>query len=184
MIEEWRMVYEKMISGIESCWQLPLPETEQVEQAFKIPLACWEDIKKKLAKHIFENTSEEIDFYKNIKPKFTSYIEYLPLIFLALSFLPDSDINMQRYFWMGEFNKLQKFIEKNIDFVTYYKGGDTRCDRQYFLPSNYDLAEFTVSKIYDTDGMFMTSHDHLVAGLLAHEMYHEYVKNKLERLVI
>ena len=128
-------------------------------------------------------TPEEIDFYKNIKPKFTSYIEYLPLIYLALSFLPDGDINMQRFFWIEESKKLQKFVEKNIDFVNYYRTGNTKYDIQYFLTANYDLAGFKVSKIYDMDGKFMTSHDHLVAGLFAHEMYHEYVKNKLERLV-
>lgn len=184
MIIEWPMLYKKMLSGIESCRQLPLPETEQVELAFKIALDHWEDLKKELINHVFENTTAEIDFYKNIKPKFTCYVEYLPLVYLALSFLPAGNDEMQQYFWTEESKKLQKFVEKNIDFVNYYRNGDTRYDRQYFLPANYDLAGFTVSKIYDTDRKFMTSHDHLVANFLAHEMYHEYVKNKLDMLLI
>jgi len=44
---------------------------------------------------------------------------------------------------------------------------------------NYDLGNFIVSKPYNTDGDLMTSHDHMVANLLAQEMYHEYVKKKL-----
>lgn len=51
---------------------------------------------------------------------------------------------------------------------------------QYFLPANYDLADYMVSKIYDMNGKFMTSHDHLVATLIAHEIYHEYVTEKIE----
>jgi len=32
------------------------------------------------------------------------------------------------------------------------------------------------------DGQFITCRDHLVANLLAHEMYYEFVKKKIERL--
>lgn len=36
-------------------------------------------------------------------------------------------------------------------------------DLQYFLPANYDLAGTVVSRIYDNDGGFVTSHDPLIA---------------------
>jgi len=178
---EWQTLYEEMLTSIERCRQLPLSEIEQIEVSFnKIPLDHWGKLKKKLALHQFVNANEEIDFYKNIKPKFTCFLEYLPIIYLALSFLPANDSELQKYFWIEESGKLQKFVEKNMDFVNYYRNGSCNYDNQYFLPANYDLACFTVSKIYDMDGEFMTSHDHLVANLFAQEMYYEYVKNKLE----
>lgn len=168
-----------MLAGIERCWLLPLPEEKQVEAAFKAAVNSWEVVKKELAHYSFKDKAEEIDFYKNVKPRFTCYMEYLPLVFLGISYRPAADEAIRIFFWREETKKLQKFEEKHIDFVNYYKSGRTDNDWQYFLPENYDLAEYTVSKIYDMDGEFMTSHDHLVASLLGHEMYHEYAKRKL-----
>jgi RteC protein len=182
MVEKWQKLYKEMLAGIEKFWHLQLSESEQVEWAFKLALNCWDDVKKELAVHSFENKTEEIDFYKNIKPKFTSYIEYLPMVYLGLSYQPKADDAIRSAFWLEETKMLQKFIDKNTDFVMYYKSGCTHKDLQYFLPENYDLANYIVSKIYETDGEFMTSHDHLVAVLLAHEMYHEYAKKKLAQV--
>ncbi|HZK64120.1 MAG TPA: RteC domain-containing protein [Puia sp.] len=112
---------------------------------------------------------------------FTCYLEYLPMVYLALSYEPDGDVAIRSSFWQEETNKLQKFTEKNRDFVTYYKEGDSRRDLQYFLPENYDLANFIVSKVYDREGESMRSHDHLVATLLAHQMYYEYAEQKIRK---
>lgn len=170
-----------MLADIEKCLHLPLPEVERVEQAFKIPLRYWEKVKSKLADHVFKDASEEIDFYKNVKPLFASYIEYLPLVYLALSILP-TDKDMQQIFWTEELSKFQKFSVRHKDFVTYFKNGGTHYDQQYFLPANDDTEEFMITKFYDRASKFRTTHDHLVATLIAHEMYHEYVENKLKKV--
>lgn len=174
---EWQSIYEEMVAEIGKLLELPIPEIERVEQAFEIPLGYWEIVKSKLTVHEFKDEHAEIDFYKNIKPLFASYIEYLPLIYLALSILPP-DLEMQQTFWRGELDRLQKFVVRHKDFVTYYKKRDTHYDEQYFLPKNNSTEEFIISKFYDGASKFRTSHDHLVTSLIAHEMYHIYVEGK------
>lgn len=73
---EWQSIYEEMVAEIGKLLELPIPEIERVEQAFEIPLGYWEIVKSKLTVHEFKDEHAEIDFYKNIKPLFASYIEY------------------------------------------------------------------------------------------------------------
>src|SRR5579863_739785 len=126
MIEKWQLLYQEMLAGIEKCWLLPLPVEQQIENAFKAALKGWEGVRNELAGHLFENKEEEINFYKFIKPKFTCYAEYLPMVYLGLSYQPVADDDATRSsFWQEETKKLQKFIDKNSDFISYYKGGFT-----------------------------------------------------------
>ncbi|MDB5199199.1 MAG: hypothetical protein JWO92_1162 [Chitinophagaceae bacterium] len=177
---KWETLHKAMLAEIEECRWLSVPEKEQVESAFNTAVNFWEDIKNKLAGYKFENKSQEINFYKNIKPTFTCYIEYFTIVYLSLCYEPPGSPEVQKFFWIEELKKLQKFYHRNAAFVAYYKNGCDEQDLQYFLPDNHDLGNYVTSRIYDMDGAFMTSHDHLVAMLLAQELYHEYVKKKLE----
>lgn len=178
-MDKWQSFYNELLTNIEKCKDSYACEKEQVECAFKLAVKYWEGIKRSLPGHVFKGRAAEIYFYKCIKPKFTCYVEYLSIVYLGLCYVPQGDPAIQQLFWTTESKKLKKFIGRNTDFVTYYKSGQEHHDAQYFLPENYDLGNFMVSKIYDMDGEFLTSHDHLVAILLAQEMYHEYVNKKL-----
>ncbi|MGH2565003.1 MAG: RteC domain-containing protein [Ginsengibacter sp.] len=178
MDNKWSMLYEEMLEDIEKCWKLQMPEPEQLECAFKIATGYWYKLKQTLHEHVFNTPDDEIAFYKYIKPKFTSHIEYLTLVNHALLFIPKQK-DFQLEYWEYEAERLERFTEKNKAFVEYYTKQSNQHDLQYFLPANYDLANYIVSKPYEVDGEFMTSHDHLVASFLAQQMYHEYVGKKL-----
>lgn len=183
-MDKWQPVYNEFVRKIEKCFTNFATEKEQVQSAFEIAIKYWEGVKMTLPAHTFKDSVAEKHFYKYIKPRFTCYIEYLSKVYLGLCYEPEKRPEVQQLFWTNESKKLQKFTDKNSDFVAYYKSGNVEHDAQYFLPENYDLGNFTVSKIYDMDGEFMTSHDHLVAELLAQEMYHDYVDKKIEASIL
>jgi len=182
MNTKWEIPHMEMLNEIVRSWNMDLPELEKVEEAFKIALDYWHEVKKKLNGFVFGSKDEEIKFYKYIKPKFTSYIEYFILLNHGLLFIPNERDETLRVYWEHEAKRLNRFIERNFAFVEYFKSENNEHDHQYFLSDNYDLANYIVSRPYDVDGEFMSSHDHLVASLLAEEMYHEYVVKKLKTL--
>ncbi len=81
MNEQVKLLYQKLLIDIEKCRRNSVSEIEQIECSFKISINYWEDIKKQLVGYVFENKHEEINFYKSIKPKFTSYIEYFTMVY-------------------------------------------------------------------------------------------------------
>jgi len=183
MIEmKCNLLHSEMIAIIDRYWSTELPEQHKVESTFSLAEGYWKTVRNELKDYLFVNTDEEIHFYKNVKPKFTSYIEYSIILYQALSFAPADSNEFLATFWEGEEKRLDRFVEKHSEFVKYYNSGCTYRDLQYFLPANDNLVRLKVSKPYDLGSEYKTSHDHLVAGFLAQLMYHEYVLKKLKTL--
>ncbi len=86
-------------------------------------------------------------------------------------------------YWIFEANRLNRFIERNIEFAEFYKRDCTEYNLQNFLSANYDLGNFMVSKPYDFNNSFIKAHEHFIACFQAHKMYNEYVKEKLKNYI-
>lgn len=179
---DYTSLYNALLAEIEASRKSCITELEHVEQVFKIALNYWHKLKEQLKDFAFTNKEEEINFYKKVKPKFTTLMEYMILLNHALLLVPFENKESERDFWEGELQILNRFKEKNATFVDYYTCEKTHHDHQYFLPENYDLANFNVARPYDTGREFLTSHDHLVATYMAQKMYNDYVKKKLRAL--
>lgn len=174
--------YLQLQAAIGRCLEQDIPELEKVESCFRTATGCWVKVREELLHYRFATEDEEIDFFKHIKPLFTSQIERFTLIYQAILFKPKEDLCKIISFWAGESGRLQRFSENKSFFIRYYKEGDTHLDREYFLRLNNQSASGTVSGKYDKNNRFSTSHDGLVAALLAQEMYQQYVKDRLREL--
>ena len=178
MIEKWKIFYTQMIDDIEVCLKKDMFEQEQAGCSYKIALHSWLQVKAETKKYEFKFDLEEIYFYKNIKPKFTGYIEYIMLINNGLLFIPTESKEEQIY-WQFEVERLTRFRLRNKGFVEYYESGNTLNDHQYFLHLDKSMVH-KPSKVYDVGGEVMSSHDNLVASLIAEERYHEFAMEKLQ----
>lgn len=178
MTEICNRAYSRMLCQIEDCQDKNLSEQEQAALNYKFALQFWKQLKEEMIYYKFENNEEVIYFYKNIKPKFTALIEYLMLLNYGLSFVPEVSKYSEQTYWQDESKRLARFIKKNKSFVEYLKSGNTDRDEEYFLP--IEAGSFhQITKVYDSDGEFVSLNDHLVASLKAEEMYHEFAKKKL-----
>ena len=175
--------YHSLMQDLEHCRKKQLGKIEEIECCFQICSKYWSRIKVEVAAYKFKNDEDEIDFFKNWKPKFTSEIEYYNLIYHAELFKPDMDIVELKKFWLKESQRLKKFINEHEEFYSYYKNEDAYKDALYFVRANSDFSNFSESKLYDMLVKACTSHDHLVAGIITQERYHEYVAKELEELI-
>jgi hypothetical protein len=81
-------------------------------------------------------------------------------------------------FWNSEALRLEKFIKANQGFYDYYKKGETDKDEIYFRRDNSDFSNFLKARPYDLEHRAATSHDHLIANIIALEKYQIYVQIK------
>jgi hypothetical protein len=158
--------------------QRDLPGQEQAESCYWVANEYWGKLKDLVKEKGFKNEEEEIDFFRNVKIAFTSYIEYYALLVGGL--LEEATIrDALIYYWTEESFKCKRFYKRNEDFIKYYESGQRFNDSFYFAKIVDDGKPVARLISYDNDLSFCSTHDHLVRGLFAHKMYDEYIRKRL-----
>jgi RteC protein len=181
MKQEYQLLHRDMLQDIERCMQLELSERELAESCFWIANEYWRKLKNLVREVGFKNESEEIDFFRNVKVDFTSYIEYYTLLTGGLSGEPATG-DVLIHHWTEESLKSTRFYKKNEDFIKYYESGQQFNDGFYFTKADGGRKPIARLMPYDNDLSFCSTHDHLVRGLLAHKMYYEFTRKRIDEL--
>ena len=121
----------------------------------------------------FENEEDEIDFFRDTKPQFRSFIEYYVILSESLMFVPDHPAT-ELIFWYEEQKRHDRFIAKNKTFIDYYEQGQTKKDKIFFLRKNYHLENPKIFN-YDNDLDLSTGQDQVLGTYLAFKKYLEYI---------
>lgn len=132
----------------------------------------------------FEGKIEEIDFFKNIKPRFLSKLIYYQKIFEVQSRLPIGSSTEIKLYYLQEINKINEYLNDNRDFYNYYRSRSTALDEIYFIrmePDSWLLLNF---ENYETDLNFTTIYDHKVAKILAYESLSNLINESISKLEI
>lgn len=180
MNSKYEPLYRDLLNDMARCRQLELPDAEIAEHCYRVALNYWRRLKEYFGQRMMYVDEEEMDFFKAIKPQFTAHIEYNLLLNQALLFIPADKEAAIRY-WKEEEGRYQRFQKRNADFIQYYDSGCREKDADYFLLRNYRADMKPQERIYEDEDC-RSFHDHIVRGLLANRMYHEYVEDKLKQL--
>jgi hypothetical protein len=175
-------IYQEMVSEVYVSRQIDLSATSRVTYCFKVCMDYWNRLKEQLRSYTFASEEEEIWFFKSLKPKFTSLIEYYTFVYHGLLFMPALAEDDMQAFWNKEKDKIKQFYSKNAAFCQYYKSGNTSLDQLYFLRSNAIDCLNCYNKLYDTDAQMVTTHGHLVSTLLAYDMYDAYLQQEAKKV--
>jgi hypothetical protein len=149
------------------------------EKAIEIILISITNLKKAIQKNNFKSVSEEIDFFKNIKPRFTSKLIYYNAIFKIETKKPHGGERILKKYLNNELDKLKRYFDGNLDFYRYYRTGSSYLDHKYFVRGKFDVKLALDSFYFEADHTFSTSHDFKVAKILAHDLIQVYLEDKL-----
>lgn len=135
-------------------------------------------------REIFEkekNVSQEIeiDFFKNIKPKFTSKLIYYNAIYKIETKKPHGGDRILKKYLNHELEKLKRYFDNNLEFYKYYRTGSNYLDTKYFTRGKFDIKLTLDSFYFEADHTFSTSHDFKVAKIMAHDLIQVYLEDKL-----
>jgi len=181
-------LYKKFLADIEES-KLPCrTEKEQVEQCFWTSKKYWDHLKDHIRNNGFESEATEIDFFRNVKPAFTSYIEYYVLLSEALHSVPKSSPTDPKEivvnYWKHELDRSLRFNEKSKVFIQYYHSDSNDMDDYYFLRrnNNKSTGPLTTAPVYEEDTEFYTNGDPVLRSYLAYKKYNLYVTTELSAL--
>jgi len=149
------------------------------EKAVEICIKSKEELRVLIQKTNFKSEVEEIQFFKEIKPQFTSKIIYYNTIFNIEMKKPNGGTRILKKYYSNELSKLKAFFDNELEFYKYYRTGNIYLDYKYFLRGKFDIKLSVNSYYFETDKTFSTSHDYKVAKILANDLIQLYLENQL-----
>jgi len=138
-----------------------------------------EGLKVMILKHKFRSENEEIRFFKEVKPLFTSRLVYHLMVYNLETRKPSGGKEILKKYYVKQLESLKHYFDYNIDFYKYYRAGATYLDDKYFVRNKLDLQLTPDGHIFENDPRFSTTHDFKVAKILAHDRLQVYIEKKL-----
>lgn len=149
------------------------------ERAIEVILKTINNLKILVSKTSFKTEIEEIHFFKEMKPQFTSKLIYYNVIFKIEMKRPNGGNRVLKKYFNNELIKLKSFFDNELEFYKYYRSGSIYLDYKYFLRGKFDIKMSLDSYYFETDRNFSTSHDFKVAKILANDLIQLYIENQL-----
>ena len=154
-------------------------QIKKCEQAITVILKSIYELKKAATKTNFKSKSEEIQFFKEVKPLFASKLIYFNLVYRIEMKKPNGGNKILKKYYNNELLKLKAFFDNELEFYQYYRSGSTYLDYKYFLRGEFDIKLALDSYYFESDMSFATSHDFKVATILANDLIELYLENQL-----
>lgn len=168
--------YEKKVSD---------EATNLIDESYKISTYLREllfEIKNQISKVGFEDDSQEINFFKNIKPQILGKLIYYNKVFRTETSCPVNDGKMYYNFFSNELEELKLEYKEHIcnsDFHRYYRSGRTDRDSEYFMLGKINYHNGLNSYVFEIDPGFSTYYDYKVARIIANELLYTYLLEKI-----
>lgn len=169
----------KKIEVVERAEDHPI---DKASKAFKILGDGFIRLKEFIVNYQFKDENEEIEFFKEIKPKLFSRLIYYRKLYNIEMNRPVACIETQKEYLSRELEAINLYTSKRLDFIRYYRSGSTYLDRLYFLRGEKDTEQYLESFYYELDPHFSTNCDFKVTRILANDILSVYLLGELEIL--
>ena len=172
-------LYKKMIQQLSGYETMATDEKKWIEWGFGIATKTWFRIHSAVDGYLFADQEEEISFYKVLKPRFISLMDYFTQLYKSVLFQPEDSPGKKEY-WKNELDICKNFLSKHSAFCQYYEQGKTSMDHIYFVqPNNQQPLIFGTN---ENKGHVITSYSHLLARLISVKKYQCYIQEKISFL--
>lgn len=139
-------------------------------------------IKNLVIEASFKSQDDEIDFFKNTKPKILSKLIYYSSIYKIETKKPNGGEKIIRKYFNNELFKLKIFFDNNLEFYRYHRTGSTFLDNKFFVRGKHDLKLNIETNYFDAEHRFTTSHDNNIAKIMANHLIKVYLEDELTKL--
>ena len=130
----------------------------------------------------FKTLEEEVHFFKTVKSEPLGYLVYFSEVRSCELLMPKIGLSNQLNFLEKKINRINKFFNRNWDFVHYMEQGLSYLDIQYFTRSNQVFPLYSLPEACYLDPKFFTSHDMLWARIKGLNIFIVYLQERIKLL--
>lgn len=131
----------------------------------------------------FQSQDDEIDFFKNTKPKILSKLIYYSSIYKIETKKPNGGRKIIRAYLNNELYKLKVFFDNNLELYRYHRTRSAFLDNKFFVRGKHDLKLNIETNYFDADHRFTTSHDNIIAKIMANDLIQVYLFRNCKDLI-
>jgi hypothetical protein len=138
--------------------------------------------KSHVLKYHFTDESEEIEFFRIIKPQILGKLIYYNKVYRIETSCPVRTGKMYYKYFSTELQQLKLGFKDHIcnsDFYRYYRSGRTDRDHDFFKLGKINLNTGLNSFIFEVDTQFSTYYDYKVSRIIADELLYNYLIIKI-----
>ena len=133
-------------------------------------------------KNPLKDSKEEIEFFKEMKPKFYSQFIYYVKVFHIEINRPAASDKVQIAYLESHLNRIKHFFDNNLDFYQYYRSGATHFDEVYFIRGQEDVRLLPDDLTLSIDHSFSTTQSYKVSKLFAYELLRIYLNTAISSI--
>lgn len=130
----------------------------------------------------FKDESEEILFFKEIKPNLFCDLIYYQKMYNLEIHRPTGGHSDLKLYLEKELARITDFFDKNRAFYRYCRSNESSMDNRYFLRGQSDNTLYQSSSFHERDPMFSTIADHKVTRILANNKLEKYIHSELGKI--
>ena len=175
-------LYDKMDKILSEINSTETNVIQRFKASSSATLQVMSTLKEYVIDYKFTDKADEINFFKNIKPRFLSKLFYFRKVFEMQSRLPLGSTEDEKNFYLKELKKISEYEIENKEFLSYYRANSTVFDEVYFMrkePDSWLLLNFDN---FETDLRFTTFYDLKISKILAFESLSEFIKDSINKL--
>jgi len=154
---------------------------QAAEQSVNACIIALGKLKSHFLNHTFQNKTEEIEFFKMIKPELASKLLYHNEIYTIELSKPTGSKKDIRKYYKKEYAKLKTFFNDNVEFYKYYRSGNTSLDKKYFVRKKHNIKFIIDNAYFQSDHNFTTTHDYKIAQILAYGALQTFLEEKIKK---
>jgi hypothetical protein len=173
-----KKIYQE-IQGIE---KLNCNNIQESKLIISLLEKAFEDVKSFIVNYSFKDESEEIYFFKEIKPQLFCQLVYHNKVYNLEMRMPTGSVDDRKAYLVRALSRINYFFDMNTDFYQYYRSGSTHLDNFYFLRGKPDIQLLLDSFYFERDALFSTCYDFKLTKIIANEMLEIYINSKLAEL--
>jgi len=138
-------------------------------------------LKKLVSEQQFRSETEEITFFKNIFPKFYSWMIYTAEEYSIISAVPVGTEQMLRDYYLQELAIVKRNFNQSQFTYQYFLQGETSLDEDYFLRKNFNPNHPGLTALF-TENKTATNQGYQFAKFRAGEMLQDFLINRIRLL--
>lgn len=180
-----RIYRDALLSISQQELKMSLDSTHIIDESYRMTMFL-RDLLLKMKEHVvssgFTDKSEEIEFFRKIKPQILGKLIYYNKVYRIETSCPVSSGKMQHKYYGGELQHLKQEYKGQIcnsDFFRYYRSGMTDHDEQYFQLGKINFNGGLNSYVFEIDQQFSTYYDYKVSRIIASELVYAYLLSKI-----
>ncbi|AZA54488.1 MAG: RteC domain-containing protein [Chryseobacterium sp.] len=126
----------------------------------------------------FQDESEEIDFFRKIKPEVQGKLLYYNKVFRIETGRPVNFGTMYQTYFLTQLHRLEENFKEHIsnsEFYRYYRSDSRERDNSYFTRGKMDFNTGLQSHFFESDPLFSTYYDYKVSRIIETDLLYQYL---------